>query len=81
MDYPLSFTTRDGHVYEGDTAFQVIDAMRADSMMQSHKSLDTYMTSAAERFARFENITVRTDSPENFLADLVSSGTLVATKK
>lgn len=72
----LKFITRDGHVYSGDTAFQVVDAMRADSVFTSEKSLDGYMRTAAERYKRFDEIIVRSDTPENFIADLVASGSL-----
>lgn len=70
------YETRDGEKFAGDTAFQVVDAMRAGSSFTDAKDCNAYMKGAAARFERFDGVTPRTDTPENFLADLVSGGVL-----
>ena len=72
----MQYATRDGRKYSGDTAYQVVDAMRADSSFTEEKDLNQYMRGAAARYATFENVTPRSDSPENFLDDLVAANVL-----
>jgi len=72
----LSYVTLDGNVYSGDTPFQVVDAIRADSFMTEAKDLDTYMHGAALRFSVTNKVIIRVDSPENFLHDLEAGGIL-----
>jgi hypothetical protein len=76
MNYKLMFETKDGERYAGDTAFQVVDAMRMASSFTEHKELAEFMRGAAKRWSEFENVIVRADSPENFVADLVAGGIL-----
>lgn len=76
MQKQLTYQTRDGVTYAGDTAFQVVDAMRADSSMTEHKELGGYMKAAALRYERYNDVTPRTDTPEHFLTDLCRAGLL-----
>lgn len=72
----MMYVTRDGQKYGGDTAYQVVDAMRADSSFTNEKDLALYMKGAAARYKKYDEIVVRTDTPEHFIADLVKGGAL-----
>lgn len=72
--YAMNFVTRDGVYYSGDTAFQVVDAMRMDSAMTEHKTIDGYLHAAAFRYSTTENVLVRADTPDHFIHDLEAAG-------
>jgi hypothetical protein len=70
----MTYVYRDGRRYSGDNALQVVSAIRSGNAFTAGETVKAYMRRAAARYARFSEITVRADSPENFLADLEASG-------
>jgi len=77
----MVYVYRDGRRYTGDTALQVVSAIRSGNAFTEGETVKTYMRRAADRYARFGGSTVRADSPENFLADLEASGEVKRIKR
>lgn len=63
------------HVLEADTAAGIVEEMRRGSF-GAERTLDDYMLATAARAEAQTGKKVRTTSPEDFVADLVSVGLL-----
>lgn len=68
--------TLDGRQYAGHDAAAAVDAMQAAGLFVRDLSREDYMRGMAERLARLDAINVRSDTPENFLADLAAAGVI-----
>jgi hypothetical protein len=60
----------DGGVYTGVDLTAALDVMRKSSWGNPGRTLQSYMVKVAARCADWNKATVRTDSVDNFVADL-----------
>jgi len=67
-------TTMDGRQYAGLTAQDVVERIKEDGFLTHQKENIPYMRGVARRCRRMDHVTVRTDTYENFLADLETAG-------
>lgn len=65
--------TIDKKQYEGSPT-DIVRAMRSENMFTESEPKHDYMREAAERASIFYGVMLRADTPDNFVADLVSAG-------
>lgn len=71
----MQYRTNDGALIQGADARETAEALRAVSMTPG-RDLSEFMWQTAGRVRTYNGARVRPDTPENFVADLVSAGLL-----
>ena len=74
----MTYKTEDGEAIEGASPQDIVTALRNGSRFASGESLTDFMEGFADRYWEWNQSTIRADTPENFVADLVKAGYLTA---
>lgn len=70
----IKFKDKNDELMQGSSLKEVVEDLRNGSRMASHEDLPTYMKGFAERRKISCGETVRYDTIENFVADLITCG-------
>ena len=70
----FTYTSVDKQIFRGNTAEEVVTEMRAQSFDGQKLPLDGFMRRSAATAYLWAKRPIRTDTPEQFLADLVDVG-------
>ena len=72
----LKYVSIDKNLCIGSTPDDVVRSMRAESFGDQRLPLDAFMRRAAATASAWAKQPIRTDTAENFLADMVAAGVL-----
>lgn len=72
----IKYIDRNGEAIEGASPIQLVEALRDGSRFGATQELGEFMQGMAQRVKDYEGLPTapRTDSAENFIADLESAG-------
>lgn len=71
-----TFSTQDGDTFKAGSALELVEHMRNSSRFASHENIEAFMRGLAQRFYEWDKSTIRCDTPENFVDDLLGKGFL-----
>ena len=72
--------TQDCRAYAGHTALAVVERMLEANVFTAAKSVPEYMRGVAARVGFLDNLTVSSETPEAFLADLIRVGIITTSE-
>lgn len=76
---PTTYTLRDGGTIAATSPADFVHQLHTGSFFDYEGSDAEYMKRFAKRLKELDGSTIRTDTPDHFLADLLQCGYVVAT--
>ncbi|MEZ0484320.1 hypothetical protein [Fibrella aquatica] len=74
----MTYKTPEGDVLTGTSPTDIVTALRDGGRFTAQQTLAEYMETFAERFEVWNGPTpLRIDTPDNFVADLITEGYLI----
>ena len=72
----MKYRTEDGEVIEGASPDEIVKALRDGSRFASDQNEADYIEGFADRYREYSESLIRSDTSENFVADLLKVGYL-----
>jgi predicted acetyltransferase len=72
-----TYRLKDGGVVTANSPVDFLTKLRESSKFNSEVSNAEFMKLFTERIETYDGSLIRTDSPENFISDLISSGYII----
>lgn len=74
----MTYKIKDGGVLEAKTPHEIVEKLKAGGRFTEGQDNETYMAGFAFRAKEMYGLNIRIDSIDNFVADLLSEGYLIA---
>ncbi len=75
-----TYKTEDGDTFNAVSPQDLVEHLRNSSRFASGETTADFMVGFADRYWEWNQTTIRADSPENFVEDLLQTGYLTVTE-
>jgi hypothetical protein len=70
----IKYKMLDGKIFKASSPTNLVNQMREDSMFGAGKDLNDFMVNVSVSSYEYNHSNIRTDTHENFIADLMAGG-------